>query len=165
MEITGYEGIYYIEPNGDVYSQDRIVEYKDGISYFKEGQLLKQWTMKRGYHFVTLCKNGNQKNYLVHRLLALTYIPNPNNYPCVNHKDCNKQNNNLENLEWCTNDYNIAAVNRSNFGGICFTYNRYRAQYHINKVTYSKRFKTKEEAKDWLNSQKLEIQKNNLINN
>jgi len=48
---------------------------------------------------------------------------------------------------------------------VCFTYNRYRAQYHINKVTYSKRFKTKEEAQDWLDEQMLEIKKNNLINN
>ena len=165
MEIAGYEGLYYIEPNGDVYSMDRIVEGKDGKFYFHEGRLIKPYTINRGYYIVTLWKNSTGKHYLVHRLVALTYIPNHNNYPQVNHKDCNKQNNNLNNLEWCTNDYNISAVNRSNFGGICFTYNRYRAQYHINKVTYSKRFKTKEEAQDWLDEQMLEIKKNNLINN
>ena len=169
MEIPGYEKFYYIEPNGDVYSMDRIVEDKDGKIRFYEGQLLKPRINMHGYYQVSLCKNGTRKHYKVHRLLALTYIPNPNNYPQVNHKDCNRQNNDLNNLEWCTNEYNAQSLNKTiNFGYVCYHKDRkkcYQARYYLNKVNHSKYFKTEEEAKDWLNSQMLEIQKNNLINN
>jgi|14_taG_2_1085336.scaffolds.fasta_scaffold28318_2 hypothetical protein len=169
MEIPRYEGIYYIEPNGDIYSMDRIVEGKDGKFYFKEGQLIKPLDDGNGYYVVTLCKNNIRKHYKVHRLLALTYIENPNNYPCVNHKDCNRQNNNLDNLEWCTHEYNTQSINTTkNFGGVSFYKDRkkcYVARYNLNKIFHSKYFKTKEEAQSWLDEQMLEILKNNLINN
>ena len=63
-----------------------------------------------GYVAVSLYRNGKQKQYFLHRLLAQTYIPNPNNYPEVNHIDENKSNNDITNLEWCTHKYN------SNYG-------------------------------------------------
>ena len=169
MEIEGYKGLYYVEPNGDIYSMDRIVEGKDGKFYFREGQLIKpRIDSSTGYYVVNLSKNGIPKTHKVHRLVAQTYIPNPNNYPQVNHKDCNKQNNNLNNLEWCTNEYNNQSINTTkNFGWVLYLEDRncYQARYRSNKVTRAKQFKTKEEAQDWLNSQMLNIQKNNLINN
>ena len=54
-----------------------------------------------------LTKNGKQKRYKIHRLVAEAFIPNPNNYPQVNHKDCNPLNNKVDNLEWCNAKYNI----------------------------------------------------------
>ena len=168
MEIEGYERIYFVEKNGNIYSQDRLVEYKDGTVHFHKGQLIKPSIDTDGYYVLSLSKNGTQKTHKVHRLLAQTYIPNPNNYPCVNHKDCNRQNNNLDNLEWCTYDYNSQSINTTrNFGVVYYLEhrNRYRARYRSNKVTRTKHFKTKEEAQIWLESEKLEIQKNNLINN
>ena len=81
--------------------------------------MLKDCTNCRGYRIVTLCKNGKHNNCSVHRLVTQAFIPNPNNYPVVNHKDENKANNfvwvnddgtiDLEksNLEWCTTKYNI----------------------------------------------------------
>lgn len=63
---------------------------------------------KLGYQTVSLVKNGIRKNYLIHRLVAKAFIPNPNNYPVVNHKDENPSNNNVNNLEWCTVAYNNA---------------------------------------------------------
>ena len=168
MEIASYEGLYYVEPNGDVYSMDRLVEYKDGTVHFYEGQLIKPRIHTEGYYQVTLWKNGIPKTHKVHRLLAQTYIPNPKNYPCVNHKDCNRQNNDLNNLEWCTHEYNTQSINTTkNFGCVYYLEdrNRYRARYTSNKVTRTKQFKTKEEAQNWLDSQMLNIQKNNLINN
>lgn len=59
-----------------------------------------------GYERVGLCKGGKQRYILVHRLVAETFIENPNNKPCVNHKDENKLNNDVSNLEWCTTSEN-----------------------------------------------------------
>ena len=149
MEIPNYKGYYYIEPNGDVYSQDRI----DINGRFIEGQKMIPRVDKDGYYKVGLRKNGTQKYFFVHRLLALTYIPNPNNHPCVNHIDCNRQNNNLNNLEWCTIMYNNQSINTSKkFGTIELTKcNTYRIRYISNKKTYRKCFKTEKEAQDHLN--------------
>lgn len=69
-------------------------------------KFLKKYEDKDGYIKVSLNKNAKSKAYAVHRLIAGSFIPNPNNYPCINHKDENKQNNKLENLEWCTVKYN-----------------------------------------------------------
>lgn len=68
--------------------------------------LLKPTPNTKGYLRVTLAKNGKAKNFYIHRLVAGAFIPNDSNYPQVNHKDENKQNNNINNLEWCTNRYN-----------------------------------------------------------
>lgn len=68
--------------------------------------IMSQITDRKGYLCVKLCKNGKHKKFSVHRLVAEAFIPNPNNYPQVNHKDENKQNNCVENLEYCTNEYN-----------------------------------------------------------
>jgi hypothetical protein len=148
MEINGYEGLYYIEKNGDVYSQDRIVNGR-----FIEGQKMIPRLNKGGYYRVKLCKNGTEKQNFVHRLVALTYIPNPYNHPCVNHKDCNRQNNNLNNLEWCTQMYNTQSINSSRkFGYIYLTKsNTYRTRYTSNGNRYYKTFKTKKDAQDYLN--------------
>lgn len=64
------------------------------------------------YLSVTLSKDGIRKSYTVHRLIAETFIPNPNNFPQVNHKDENKLNNKIENLEWCDNQYNVTYGDR-----------------------------------------------------
>lgn len=61
----------------------------------------------QGYHNVNLSLNGKSKTCRVHRLVAKTFIPNPNNYPVINHIDGNKDNNSSNNLEWCTQKHNI----------------------------------------------------------
>ena len=85
---------------------------------FGKEKIMSQKIDRKGYLCVNLCKNGKHKKFSVHRLVAEAFIPNPNNYPQVNHKDENKQNNfvyinedgtvDLEksNLEYCTNEYN-----------------------------------------------------------
>ena len=65
-----------------------------------------------GYFMVCLYKNKTHKYYLIHRLVALTFLPNPDNLPCVNHKDEDKTNNRIDNLEWCDHKYN------SNYKGV-----------------------------------------------
>lgn len=92
-DIPEYEGLYKVSNYGEVYS-------------IHSNKLLKPTLDKDGYARVVLYKNRQRKTFGVHRLVAITYIPNPNNYPCMNHKDENKQNNAADNLEWCTIKYN-----------------------------------------------------------
>lgn len=98
-DIPGYEGSYQVSNLGRV----RSLNY----NHTGEIKLLKQGTDKKGYKRVSLYKNGKEKKYPVHRLVAITFISNPNNYKEVNHKDEDKSNNNVNNLEWCTREYNI----------------------------------------------------------
>ena len=97
-------GDYYEVSNlGRVRSLDRI----DSRGIFRKGKILKLGKNQNGYLQVCFCKNGKTKKFLVHRLVAFAFLPNPNVLPQVNHKDENKQNNSLENLEWCDGKYNL----------------------------------------------------------
>lgn len=96
--MVGYEGKYEVSNLGRVRS----------LNYLRTGKakLLKQQLDKHGYKRVGLYEDGKAKSLLVHRLVAMAFLPNPNNLPMVNHKDENKTNNNVSNLEWCTVSYN-----------------------------------------------------------
>lgn len=72
------------------------------------GKILTPCNSGRGYYYVELWKYGKRKRCKIHRLVATAFIPNPNNLPEVNHKDENKRNNYLGNLEWCSQAYNLA---------------------------------------------------------
>lgn len=107
-DIKGYEGIYQISSFGRV----KRIDGKDERTKW----LLSPIKQKRGYLYVCLCKNGKSSNRTIHRLVAEAFIPNKEGLPCVNHKDENKQNNRLDNLEWCTYKYNSnygSAIKRS----------------------------------------------------
>lgn len=96
-DIPGYEGHYKVSNLGRVKS----------IKYNKEKILTPYKEVKRfGYLSVYLRTPGNKKTMKVHRLVALAFIPNPNNLPEINHRDENKENNCVDNLEWCTSKYN-----------------------------------------------------------
>ena len=97
-DIPNYEGLYQISNYGRVQSFER-----NGT----KGGILKSAKTKLGYMRVNLCKNNLHKSFSVHRLVALVFIPNPDNLPCVNHKDENKENNHVENLEFCSYIYNV----------------------------------------------------------
>ena len=104
-DIKGYEGRYQISNLGEVKSVPRLVANKNGYRKVKE-RILRKKIDTRGYFVVNLCRNGLHKMYTIHRLVAETFMPNPNQLPQVNHKDENKLNNRLDNLEWCTAKYN-----------------------------------------------------------
>lgn len=106
VDIKDYEGLYQISNLVKIKSLDRIVKGKNNSLRLKKGKILKLYLDKDGYQVVMLYKNGANKFCKVHRLMAQAFIPNPLNLPQVNHKDENKQNNNVENLEWCDNKYN-----------------------------------------------------------
>lgn len=76
------------------------------IRNIKTKKLKKPYLNEKGYLILSLWKNCKPKSCRVHRLVAEAFLPNPNNLPQVNHKDENKTNNNVENLEWCDNEYN-----------------------------------------------------------
>ena len=103
--VKDYEGLYEASLLGRVKSVSRSVKGRWGFTKISE-KILNPIPDKDGYLIVTLCKNGKQKTKKIHRLVAEAFIPNPDNLPCINHKDENKQNNEIDNLEFCTYKYN-----------------------------------------------------------
>ena len=105
--VVGYEGLYEVSNKGTVKSLDRFTKSGRGNgNRFISGKILKSALNKKGYPSVVLCKDGKMFTQRVHRLVAEAFIPNPDNLPVVNHKDEDKTNNCVDNLEWCTNKYN-----------------------------------------------------------
>lgn len=107
-DIKDYEGLYQISSQGDIRNSN--------------GLIMKQRLDKDGYKRITLTKRENGKKILktfqIHQLVAINFLDNPNYYDCVNHKDENKMNNYVENLEWCTRAYNNSYTKRFPKGGI-----------------------------------------------
>ena len=119
-DIKNYEGLYQVSNLGRVRSLDRYIEtfIKNQIGRYKctkfyKGYILKQQTYQ-GYKCVQIHTNGQYKWEKVHRLVAETFIPNSNNLPQVNHIDGNKENNKVDNLEWCTHSENIKHAYNNN---------------------------------------------------
>ena len=109
-----YEGLYEVSNTGKVKS----------LNYRKTGKerILKTYDNGHGYLFVVLSKEGNREQPLVHVLVATAFLDNPDNLPEVNHKDEDKTNNCVENLEWCTSQYNTE-------------YSQAKAVIGINKIS------------------------------
>lgn len=112
--VYGYETIYEISNFGRVkrlaYEIENPSPKASGSILKFEEHLLKPRKITHGYFSVALYKQGKRKDYKLHRLVATHFIPNPDNLPEVNHKDEDKSNNCVDNLEWCTHKYN------SNYG-------------------------------------------------
>lgn len=118
--IRGYD--YAVSTLGRVKSIERTIVMRNGFSKTIRESIRKQEVI-RGYLVVDLYdENGKRKNFQVHRLVATAFIPNPQNLPYVNHKDENKLNNCVNNLEWCTASYNLT----------------YGKGYHTRNKTHSK---------------------------
>lgn len=105
-DIAGYEGLYVVSDDGEVYSLPHMVCNGNGY-YMKKGKKLSQGKRAKFYPCVALFKDGELRTFSVHRLVAEAFIPNPDNLPEVNHKDENPENNHVDNLEWCSRQYNI----------------------------------------------------------
>tara|TARA_R110000787_G_scaffold264079_1_gene370012 strand:+ start:28 stop:519 length:492 start_codon:yes stop_codon:yes gene_type:complete len=130
-EIKDFEN-YTIDRDGNVFNT-------------KFDRFLNPSVTKEGYLHVGLSKNGKQKRFGIHQLLALTYIPNPENKPTVDHIDINTSNNSLSNLRWATHSEQIE--NRGNWGEIkhkliCYSYDKKngRKYYKIRKEGYFQKY-------------------------
>lgn len=102
-DIPGYEGYYQVSNLGRVKSLPRGKQWPYRQTH---NNIRKPRMTSRGYYRVNLSKWNEVKSYFVHRLVAMAFIPNPDNLPIINHKDENPQNNHVDNLEWCTYRYN-----------------------------------------------------------
>ena len=103
-----YQRYPFIEVNqfGEIRMKDRCVSGKNGRKRLYKGYVLKQYLSNNGYMQVQFKVNGKTIHLYVHRIVAESFIPNPLGFPEVNHIDCNRINNAVSNLEWCTRSYN-----------------------------------------------------------
>lgn len=129
-DIKGYEGLYLVTTKGRIWSKGN----KKNIS--------PRWIIPKettgGYLTVGLYKNKKRKEFKVHRLVALTFIPNPKNKPYINHKDFDVKNNSVDNLEWCTAKENIR-----------YSVEHGRWNNMINNKTWEKGAKIANDKKTW----------------
>lgn len=111
MPIPGYDGKYFASNLGRIKAaQQKIKHCPKGVWMERviPARVLRTNSDKHGYKRTTLTINGGTEPWLVHRLVAMTFIPNPDSLPCVNHIDGCKFNNRIENLEWVTHAQNMA---------------------------------------------------------
>lgn len=119
--IMGFEDIYEISNKGNV----RKIK----------GAIILKGQLTQGYKKIILTKNRKRYNFFIHRLVAKAFIPNPNNYPIINHIDENPLNNNVDNLEWCSYKYNtnygtcIERRSRNHYKSV----NQYKNGYFVKK--------------------------------
>ena len=118
--------MYQVSNFGNIRSLDRIVKKTNEISYIRKGKPCIQSKNNLGYMTVGLTVNNVKVNKYVHRLVAEAFIPNPNNYPQVNHIDCDKTDNRIHNLEWCTNSQNQIHATKNGLNKL-----------HLYRVAYS----------------------------
>lgn len=107
FDIPSFKGLYQITKCGKVRSLDKRVNCPLNGTRLVKSKSIKLRLEKNGYFCVVLTRYRDGRRYLVHRLLAETFIPNPENKPYINHIDGVKHNNSLDNLEWCTHKENM----------------------------------------------------------
>ena len=152
-DIKNYEGLYQVSNIGRVRS---LYTTQFGVLH-KRIRILTPTDNGNGYLIISLSKNKKRKKKYIHRLVAEAFINNDKNYKIINHIDKNKQNNNVNNLEWCTQKYNVLysienfkkpkKTTHTNTGEKYITYRKSSGRYRIiiNRKEY-KTTKTLEEA-------------------
>ena len=109
----------------DGYNNNYSISNKGNVKNNKTDKILKQGIDRNGYNNLDLYVNGKRKKVVIHRLVALTFIPNPENKPCVDHINNIKTDNNVNNLRWATNSENqynkkLSKINTSGAKGVCY---------------------------------------------
>ena len=140
--VVGYEELYEVSSYGRVRSLDRYVRTCYEKYRLHKGKVLIPTKNRYGYLSVVLSCNGKHKTITIHRLVSLTFIPNPDDLPIINHKDEDKTNNRVENLEWCDHKYNVnfgtrnirikeTAIKNGNWTGL--SRKEYQHQYYLKR--------------------------------
>jgi hypothetical protein len=156
------------EKEGEIWKQIGNSNYSvsnyGNVKNHKKDVLLKNDKDFYNYIRIQLMIDGKPKNYLVHRLVAEAFIPNPDNLPEVHHIDKNCKNNNIDNLRWVTNLENTQSKNRNvNIGCVAQENDiqgeiRFRAIVTVNRKTYQKTSKNVDVVKEWLAERRNEIE-------
>ena len=154
-DIKGFEGLYQISSLGRLKSLSRFINSNRNNQRRIKGCIIKQRVNPyNGYIQISLSKNHKYKRFYIHRLVAYAFLRNPDNLPQVNHKDENKENNCVDNLEWCTAKYN------ANYG-TCIS-RRVKTQRdtksHINNEALSRKVKCIDTGKIYLSAQEVSRQ-------
>ena len=158
-DIEGFEGLYQVSSRGRIKSLPRIRTAPKGGEYIRNEVILKPFENK-GYLYVLLHKEGKNYSRKVHRLVAQAFISNPDELPSINHLDYDRHNNTVENLEWITNEDNLAYSNcnrakqhncKTKSGERYITMRRGRYRVCITKHKVDKQFDSLEEAKLYRN--------------
>jgi len=123
-DIEGYEGIYQVSSYGNVRSLDRSIDNANGILCHYKGKTIYQSIVGAGYKQVSLYLGSKYRKKYVHQLVAKAFLPNPRNLYEINHKDHNKENNCVTNLEWCTHLENIIDMEKNKNGIYLDSHNR-----------------------------------------
>ncbi len=175
-DIKGYEGLYQVSNLGRVKSLERrvVVDSKGNTKLFKQ-RIKKQtpFLKNKKYLMTVLYKNNHGLPHQIHRLVAEAFIPNPQNLPCVNHKDYNPTNNCVDNLEWVTHqqnslysseNYSLAGVKKSDkkYGGYIYKHHKgYRFEASLKgerKLFYSLKLEEVKNFRDeWLKENKPQV--------
>lgn len=134
-DIKGYEGLYQVSNLGNIKSVDRKIERSTSVMELK-GKTMSQYIGNTGYPMVSLCINGECKRYSVHRIVAKAFLSNPLNKAYVNHIDGNKQNSNLENLEWSTPTENSIHAHENGLTNVARGERQRSAKLTVDKVKF-----------------------------
>lgn len=130
-DIEGYEGYYQVSSLGRIRSLDRLIDFwnrwlGEKVKRIRKGRVMKPGSNPNGYKIATLNKEAKIKYYSVHRLVANAFIENIDNLPQINHKDCDKTNNCVNNLEWCTPSENLLHAHKN---GLITINNQFTKKY------------------------------------
>ena len=132
-DIQGFEGYYQVSNMGRVKSVERTVWDSRGCYRTVSEKIRKGRKNIDGYLFLTLHKDGKKKHCRVNRLVAQAFLPNPDNLPEVNHKNEDKTDNRVENLEWCSHSYNINYGARNKKAGKKIAEKRSKPVFSVDK--------------------------------
>lgn len=148
VPIKGYEGLYEVSNHGSVKALAKVINMPLGHGVKTFPETIMKPNIGKGYLRVPLSKRGKKRLIFVHRLVATAFIPNPENKATVNHKDGNKANNNVDNLEWATIQENTAHAKSS---GLTCKGEKHRLSKKVIDTTTGKVFVSATEAANYYN--------------